>query len=116
MRVIVCGGRKYRNEARVWKELNNLHSKIPFTSFMQGGEPNGADRIAKEWAKTKIGLERFECKADWTTYGKAAGPIRNSRMLEWKPDMVVAFPDPESKGTWDMIDKARAAGVNTIVF
>ena len=37
-------------------------------------------------------------------------------MLEWKPDMVVAFPDPESKGTWDMIDKARAAGVNTIVF
>jgi hypothetical protein len=36
-------------------------------------------------------------------------------MLTWKPDLVVAFPGPQSKGTWDMVNKAKAAGVETIV-
>lgn len=114
MRVIVCGGRKYRNEAFIWRTLDKLHAERQFTAFMQGGAA-GADRIAKEWANTKQGLNRWVCKADWDKYGKAAGPLRNARMIEWKPDLVVAFPDPDSKGTWDMVERARAAGVEVIV-
>lgn len=108
LRVIVCGGRDYRNAAFIWRTLDALHAEEPFTAFIQGGA-RGADRFAKDWARTKPELQRFECKAEWTKYGDAAGPIRNSRMLEWKPDLVIAFPG--GTGTADMTRKAERAGV-----
>jgi hypothetical protein len=37
--------------------------------------------------------------------GPAAGPIRNQRMLDWGPDLVVAFAG--GKGTADMVRRAR---------
>lgn len=50
--------------------------------------------------------------ADWTTHGKAAGPIRNSQMLkDGQPDLVVAFLGPNSRGTANMISQAEKAGV-----
>jgi hypothetical protein len=57
-------------------------------------------------------IVRFECKADWRKYGAAAGPIRNQRMLEGPPDIVVAFAG--GKGTADMVQRARAAGIAVI--
>jgi UDP-N-acetylmuramoylalanine-D-glutamate ligase len=59
----------------------------------------------------RIPVETYE--ADWDTHGKAAGPIRNKRMLdEGKPDLVVAFPG--GRGTANMISQARKAGVEVI--
>jgi hypothetical protein len=49
---------------------------------------------------------------DWKRYGNAAGPIRNQRMLEWGPDLVVAFAG--GTGTAGMVALARAAGVPVI--
>ena len=115
MRVIVCGTRERCNTVWIWRKLDEFHAERKFTSFMQGGQ-TGVDLAAKEWARKTPGLERYECKADWDRLGPAAGPIRNSRMLEWKPDLVIAFPGPKSVGTWDMVRKAKAVGVETIVF
>ena len=115
MRVIVCGTRERCNTVWIWRKLDELYAERKFTHFMQGGQ-TGVDLAAKEWARKTPGLERYECKADWDRIGPAAGPIRNSRMLEWKPDLVIAFPGPKSVGTWDMVRKAKAAGVETIVF
>ena len=55
--------------------------------------------------------------ADWTTYGKAAGPIRNKVMLDQGLDIVIAFhPDIEqSKGTRHMVSIARAKGITVEV-
>lgn len=51
--------------------------------------------------------------ADWHRDGKAAGPIRNRRMLlEGMPDLVVAFPG--GRGTADMVRRARAAGIEVV--
>ncbi len=51
--------------------------------------------------------------AEWMKYGKAAGPIRNARMLaEGKPDLVVAFPG--GRGTADMLRRVREAGIEVI--
>ena len=111
MRVLVCGGRNFRNHASVWGHLDKLHAKYHFTALIQGGAP-GADLLAKEWARTKPGIKRYECKAEWQLYGAAAGRRRNARMLEWKPDLVVAFPG--GVGTADMVRKAEAAGVRVI--
>lgn len=114
MKVLVCGGRDYRNTAYLFRALDKLHQERPITELIQGGA-NGADALAREWAKTKPDVARFVCKANWQKYGKAAGPIRNSKMLAWGPDLVIAFPTPKSRGTWDMVRKAKAAGVETIV-
>lgn len=46
----------------------------------------------------------------------AAGGIRNKQMLnEGKPDLVIAFPTENSKGTWDMVRRAKRAGIETVV-
>ena len=44
-------------------------------------------------------------------YGRAAGPIRNTAMLDMKPDELIAFWDGRSRGTKNMIDQATARGV-----
>lgn len=108
MKVLVCGGRRFNNRAFVWSRLDRLHADTPITALIQGGA-QGVDALAREWVKTKAGIQSYVCKADWGQHGWAAGPIRNARMLEWKPDLVIAFPG--GRGTIDMIAKAKQAGV-----
>lgn len=111
MRVLVCGGRNFSNRALLTTKLDDLHLERKFTALMHGGQ-TGADTMASQWAKAKGGIERYVCKAEWDKYADAAGPIRNARMLDWQPDLVVAFPG--GNGTADMVRKARAAGVEVI--
>jgi hypothetical protein len=57
--------------------------------------------------------------AQWDTYGRAAGPIRNRQMLnEGRPDEVIAFHEhiDESKGTANMVKIAKAAGIPTTIY
>jgi hypothetical protein len=111
MKVLVCGGREYRDVRRVYNELDRLHSETPITLIIHGGA-DGADRLAGDWAHDR-NIECTVYKADWKTYGRSAGPRRNSQMLtEGKPDLVVAFPG--GIGTADMCDKARRAGVRIV--
>lgn len=111
MRVIVCGGRNFRSPAQVFDHLDRLHAVFRFTELMQGGA-TGVDTMARDWAATRPEIKRYVCRADWKTHGRAAGPIRNAKMLEWKPDLVVAFPG--GPGTSNMVTQAKAAGVKTI--
>lgn len=111
MRVLVCGGRDYRDAGRVNAELSALRSQM--SGLMCGGAP-GADTLAWDWGWS----HNFQCErymADWKKHGKAAGPIRNQRMLEeGKPDIVLAFGG--GRGTADMIRRARSAGVPVVEF
>ncbi len=64
------------------------------------------------WARSRQ-HQAIARMADWTTHGRAAGPIRNARMLaEYHPDLVIAFPG--GRGTLDMVSKAERAGVAVI--
>lgn len=107
MRVLVCGGRNFRSPAQVWQELDRINAETPITALIQGGA-TGADQFAREWAATKPNIERFVSRADWDAHGNAAGPIRNTRMLQWKPDMVIAFAG--GRGTTNMCKQATDAG------
>lgn len=109
MRVLVCGGRNYSDVKSVYAELDRIHARTPITCIIEGGE-RGADYLAARWsAKARID-DHARFSAEWTTYGRAAGPIRNQKMLdEGKPDLVVAFPG--GSGTADMVRRARAACV-----
>lgn len=104
MRVLVCGGRDYDDAARVAAELRKVNPSI----IIEGGA-TGADYCAAHWAaKAGVLVETFA--ADWKTHGRAAGPIRNQRMIdEGKPDLVIAFPG--GRGTADMVRRARKAGI-----
>jgi hypothetical protein len=116
MRVLVCGGRDYADRQAVWRELDRLtesNDEHPLgqvaLTVIHGACSTGADRWADEWAD--VNWARFEeYPADWGRHGRAAGPIRNQRMLdEGKPDLVLAIPG--GRGTQDMITRALRAGV-----
>lgn len=86
----------------------------PDAVIVHGGA-KGADRIADDLA-WDYGFRTVVYAADWKTHGKAAGPIRNQQMLDAGADLVLAFPLPGSKGTLDMIHRAKRAGVDVRVF
>lgn len=117
MNIIVCGGRDYTNKHLLQDVLMSIEDNpvICQINVATGECPTGADAFAKEWAVNKLhnrGYTGFPAR--WGKYRHAAGPMRNTQMLEeFKPDIVVAFPG--GNGTEDMITKARAAGVTVLL-
>lgn len=112
-RVLVFGGRDYNDRDYVWRVLSYFHEEDPFSVLIHGGA-TGADTIAGEWARAN-GVREVKMLADWKKHGKAAGPIRNTRMLtHGKPDVAVGFPG--GRGTADMGHKVLDAGVILLQF
>lgn len=109
-RVLVCGGRGYTDYLRFCLSMREVLKEKP-ALIIHGSAP-GADFCAAVWARDeKIPQQPFP--ADWKTHGKAAGPLRNQRMIdEGKPDLVIAFPG--GRGTADMTKRARLAGIPVI--
>jgi hypothetical protein len=112
-RVLVCGGRDYADRVTLFRVLDMMRDSPHGIGCIIHGAARGADALAGAWAAER-GIECVPFPADWNGDGRrAAGPIRNSRMLaEGKPDIVVAFPG--GNGTADMVRKAEAAGVRVV--
>lgn len=112
MRVLVCGGRDFNDESAVMNELLRLEEERGPFSLVMHGAATGADTIADKWARfERIAIRAYP--ANWKKHGKAAGPIRNQRMIDdGKPDLVIAFPG--GRGTADMINRAIAHGIEVI--
>jgi hypothetical protein len=106
--LLVCGGRDFQDYRRLKAELDRLHSERPITSIIHGAA-RGADMLADAWARhNKVRVRRFI--AEWNKHGKAAGVIRNRKMLtDGKPNFVLAFPG--GRGTANMIEQALDAGL-----
>ena len=112
MRVLVCGSRNWTDADAILEALVALG---PVIEVVIEGEAPGADSLAREAAQ-RLDIPVLKFPADWTKYGKAAGPIRNQQMLdEGHPDLVLAFPLQASRGTWDMVRRARLANIETRV-
>lgn len=108
MRILVCGGRDYADQARVDQILDRVLAERGISVIIHGGA-RGADSLAGRWAASR-GIEVAVYPADWNTHGKRAGPLRNQLMLDdGRPDAVIAFAG--GRGTADMIRRARAAGL-----
>lgn len=112
MRVLVCGGRLYRDTSELDRVLTALHRKFRFKVVIEG-EAMGADIMARDWALlNKINVEQYF--ANWDLLGNRAGTARNARMLrEGKPMIGVCFPG--GVGTADMADRLIKAGIATFV-
>lgn len=110
MRVLITGGRDFGDREMLWLALDRLNAKHGFTLLIHG-DAKGADRLAGEWGSARsVPVDAHP--ADWKRHGRGAGPIRNRKMLEEKPDLVIAFPG--GKGTADMVAVAKAAGLQVV--
>lgn len=116
MIVLVSGSRHWKDEQLVIDVL----SKFPSGTTVVHGDAIGADTIAHVVAE-ELGFKIVKypvSRDDWKKMGKAAGPIRNKKMLlETNPDVVVAFLDESasSPGTKNMIKTAESYGYEVIV-
>lgn len=69
------------------------------TEVISGGA-RGADRYGEDWASCEhIPVKIFP--AEWDTYGKKAGPIRNKAMAEYG-DILLLIWDGKSPGSKNM--------------
>lgn len=112
-RILVCGGRHYRDRFNLYKQLNEISAERGWSKVtVITGMATGADSLAWDWAFLNFHYI-MEFPANWAKYGNSAGYKRNVQMLkEGKPDLVVAFEG--GKGTQNMIDIAKNAGVDII--
>lgn len=103
-KVLVCGGRDFTDKSLLYNVLDKVQPK-----YIIHGGARGADYLGGCYARDK-GIPYQVYPANWDRDRKAAGPIRNQRMLDdGKPTMVVAFPG--GHGTAHMVSIALKAGV-----
>lgn len=103
--IIICGDRHWEDEKTIFLYIGTLP---PDTRVITGGA-KGADTIAEN-TRVWHGLDGKVYPANWTMFGKAAGPIRNRRMMEDEnPYLVVGFHNniSRSKGTRNMLLLAK---------
>jgi hypothetical protein len=113
VRLLICGDRDWSGGDVIREIIARFQPDVIIE-----GEARGADTLAR-LAGENLGIEVLRFPADWDTYGKAAGPIRNSQMLrEGKPDVIIGFHYNinESKGTRDMLTRAKKAGKAAFIF
>lgn len=118
MKALICGGRGYRDQQRLFLELDRIHAKRAITLVITGAQRTasrtgdfGADWMALIWAASR-GIDFHGYPAKWAL-GKQAGFSRNMRMAkEEMPDVVIAFPG--GPGTAHMCQIAEEQGIEII--
>jgi len=107
-RVVVAGSRSFDDYEKLAYELDViLKGKKNIT--IVSGTARGADRMGERYA-AEHGLSVEQFPAEWGTYHKGAGPIRNKKMVQ-SADVVVAFWDGKSTGTKNIIECAEAENI-----
>lgn len=99
MRIIVTGGRDYKDEMKVRRVLLSLRP----TYIHVGDCPTGVDLFVRNWCAYHH-IQHQVWQAPWLKMGTKAGPWRNREMVKgpWvDPPLLVAFPG--NKGTRDCI-------------
>jgi len=108
MKVAVIGSRGFNDYELVKTTLS------PFTiTLLVSGGAKGADSLGERYANEN-NIETLIFKPDWKKHGPAAGPLRNTDIVN-NADTIIAFWDGESKGTKDSITKAEKLGKNIII-
>ena len=103
MIIAISGSRYWGSQNHIFL-INQILSRYPFSELrVLVGDCRGVD-------------VKVFC-ADWKQYGAAAGPIRNSRILDSHPTKVYCFTSDlqNSLGTKNMWSQARKRGIDVEV-
>ncbi len=104
--------------ALLCEKLDEILAALDEPPEIVSGHADGADKLGERYAAER-GLALTVMPADWGRNGKAAGVLRNQSMLDYAcgaTPLLVAFWDGWSRGTADMIRRARNRGTDTRVF
>jgi hypothetical protein len=140
-RILVTGSRSWTDTATIHDALLNacydatqaIDRDIRCV-IVHGDCPKGADAIAKQWAIDNEVMHEPH-PADWSAhcgetcllsthrktsakhgeYCPRAGHRRNQLMVDLGADIVLAFHQDKSRGTADLIARAKKAGIPVIV-
>lgn len=98
--LLVAGSRSF--ETMPQQEMNSILTKCASALGVKGctvvnGDARGVDKMATKWAQFR-GFRVRKFRADWDSYGKAAGFVRNKAMVHIADAAIVVW-DGESKGT-----------------
>ncbi len=112
MRVLFCGDRNWTDPGSIYIDMCDL----PLDTVIVTGGAKGADTIACDTAE-RLGLTVEVFEAQWDVWGRAAGPMRNTKMLDSGIDKVFAYHNnlSESKGTKNCVSQAIKRGIEVFV-
>lgn len=109
MKVIIAGSRTITDGRKIFLAIKD--SDFTITEVVCGGA-RGVDELGKQWAiHNNIPVKIFP--ADWTTHGRAAGPIRNAVMAKYADALILVW-DGKSRGSKNM--KSQAKKNNLLIY
>ncbi|QIG78200.1 hypothetical protein BIBE0010001c01_00014 [Bifidobacterium phage BigBern1] len=129
LRIIVTGGRKRCGDQDCRTLAEAIFTRLPAVPvplvgdrrvvIIQGGCPDGVDAMARNLAlSAAMGVETYP--ADFDRHPDDAVELSNQAMVDRGADLCIAMPnapaDGPSLGTWDMIRRAVAAGIETRIY
>ncbi len=111
MKTIIAGSRYIDDYDKVCRAIEA--SGFTITEVVSGCA-RGVDKLGEQYAvKHKLPIKRFV--AAWKMYGIHAGPFRNQQMADYA-EALIAIPAINSRGTWDMVERARAKRLRVYVW
>jgi hypothetical protein len=118
-RILVTGSRTLRESdyATVRAAIAKAAVDLGQGVVVVHGNALGADRLADRAARA-LGLKTEPHPARWRTEGRAAGPLRNQRMVDLGADVCIVLlaVGRENTGTKDCWRRAEAAGIPVRVY
>ena len=112
MTIIIAGSRGFNDFETLRFMCDDIIRKEEWDEIeIVSGGARGADKLGIRYAYTR-NYKLTVFRADWKTYGKGAGYLRNHDMAHYS-DALIAFWDGESKGTQHMIKLAEEHALTT---
>jgi len=113
MILIIAGGREFDDYEYFCEVVDDYLNKNDSIHKIISGGARGVDTMARIYCEEK-NIDFQEFPADWDTFGKGAGPIRNKKMAQVGTHLL-AFWDLQSRGTKHMIETARNLDLEVFV-
>jgi len=111
MKTIIAGSRGITD----YDVLLQAIEEAPFEiTSVVSGRARGADTLGEQYAIER-GIPLHLFPADWNAHGRKAGPMRNEQMAE-VAEAVLCIWDGSSRGTQDMINRAKKRNLPLYVF
>lgn len=108
-RIIIAGSRSFDDYDLLCRECDDYigGSKDRYKFVILSGGAKGADSLGERYAEER-GYDIEWHAAQWKSYGRSAGIMRNKEMVK-RADVLIAFWDGFSHGTKNMIETAKEA-------
>ncbi len=112
LKILIAGSRDFNN---VNLMRNILDKFFPEPFHLISGGAKGADKLSENYLLGREGCFKTIIPANWDLHGKSAGYIRNKKMFEENPNIVVVFWDGKSKGTKHTLNLAKEHQIPTLI-